>query len=72
MIRSESEYKEAIWRLKEQDQRLSEQKQQLEEMNLGTDEVKRSMDPLRSSRRSSFKSSASKVACPMSVRPVMT
>ena len=34
MIRSESEYKEAVRRLKEQDQLLSEQKQKLEDMNL--------------------------------------
>lgn len=51
MIRSESEYKEAVRRLKEQDQLLSDQKQKLEEMNLGEDEVKRAMDPLRSFRQ---------------------
>jgi DNA-binding XRE family transcriptional regulator len=51
MIRSETEYKEAVRRLKEQDQLLSEQKQKLEEMDLGEDEVKRAMDPLRSFRQ---------------------
>jgi len=51
MIRSETEYKEAVRRLKEQDQILGEQKQKLEEMNLGEEEVKRAMDPLRSFRQ---------------------
>ncbi len=51
MIRSESDYKEAVRRLKEQDQLLSEQQQKLEEMILGEDEAKRAMDPLRSFRQ---------------------
>ena len=51
MIRSESEYKEAVRRLKEQDQLLNEQRQKLQEMNLGEDEIKRAMDPLRSFRQ---------------------
>jgi len=51
MIRSETEYKEAVRRLKEQDQLLSEQKQKLKEMNLGADEVKRVLDPLCSFRQ---------------------
>ena len=51
MIRSESEYKEAVRRLKEQDRLLGEQKRKLEEMDLGKDEIKRAMDPLRSFRQ---------------------
>jgi ribosome-binding protein aMBF1 (putative translation factor) len=51
MIRSETEYKEAVRRLKEQDELLGQQKLKLEEMDLGEDEVKRAMDPLRSFRQ---------------------
>lgn len=51
MIRSECEYREAVRRLKEQDQLLNEQQQKLEEMNLSEDEIKRAMDPLRSFRQ---------------------
>jgi ribosome-binding protein aMBF1 (putative translation factor) len=51
MIQSESEYKEAIRRLKVQDQLLSAQRQEFEVMNLGDDEIERTMDPLRSFRQ---------------------
>ncbi len=51
MIRSEIEYKEAVRRLKEQDQLLTEQHMKLDELGLEPDEVKRAMDPLRSFRQ---------------------
>lgn len=51
MIRSESEYKEAVRRLKQQDQLLSEQQQKLAEMNLGEEDLERAMAPLRSFRQ---------------------
>lgn len=48
MIRSESEYQEAVQRLAEERGRLEEHHKRLLEMNLGPDEVKRALDPLRS------------------------
>ena len=51
MIRSEIEYKEAVRRLKEQDQLLREQQNQLDEMGLKSEEIRRVTDPLRSFRQ---------------------
>jgi hypothetical protein len=48
MIRSETEYQEAVRRLGEEEKRLVEQEAKLREMGLGTDEVKRALDPFRS------------------------
>ena len=48
MIRSESEYQEAVRRLGEEDERLVEHEARLRGMGLGADEVKRALDPFRS------------------------
>lgn len=48
MIGNESEYQEAVLRLREAQERLTKQRLQLEEMGLGADEVKRATDPGRS------------------------
>lgn len=48
MIRSETEYQEAVRRLDEEKKRLADHEVRLKEMNLGADEVKRALDPLRS------------------------
>jgi len=48
MIRSETEYKKAIERLKEEEQRLSEIKQRLIAEGLTKEEIKRAIDPLES------------------------
>jgi len=51
MIRSETEYKEAVARLNEQQRLLAEQQAQLKQMGLGADEIKRVTDPIRSFRQ---------------------
>lgn len=48
MIRSETEYQEAVRRLGEEQKRLVEHEARLREMGLGADEVKRALDPFRS------------------------
>ncbi len=48
MIRNETEYQEAVRRLKEERVRLGDHQQRLEAMGLAKDEVKRAIDPLRS------------------------
>jgi DNA-binding XRE family transcriptional regulator len=47
MIRNESEYQEAVRRLREENERLAKHRAHLVEIGLGTDEVKRAIDPLR-------------------------
>ena len=47
MIRNESEYQEAVRRLREAQDRLAQHRAHLEEMGLGPAEVKRALDPLR-------------------------
>jgi DNA-binding Xre family transcriptional regulator len=46
MIRSETEYREAVKRIREEEERLAAQRAKLEEMKLGRAEIKRAMDPL--------------------------
>ena len=48
MIRSETEYQEAVVRLKDEATRMKEQQKQLKELDLSKEEVKRVMDPVRS------------------------
>ena len=48
MIRNETEYQEAVRRLKEERKRHRAQREKLIEMDLNPDEVKRAMDPLES------------------------
>lgn len=48
MIRSETEYQEAVQRLGEEKKRLGEHEARLREMGLSSDEVKRALDPFRS------------------------
>ncbi len=48
MIRSETEYREAIVRLKDEAIRMKEQQTQLKELDLSKEEIKRVMDPVRS------------------------
>jgi len=48
MIRSESEYREAVARLTEEKTRIEAQKAELERMGLSPDDVKRAIDPIRS------------------------
>lgn len=48
MIRSESEYQEAVQRLKEEAQRIKEQQKELGKLDLTREEVKRVLDPMRS------------------------
>lgn len=46
MIRSETEYREAVKRIREEEKRLDAQRAKLQEMDLGRAEIKRAMDPL--------------------------
>ena len=48
MIRSETEYQEAVVRLKDEATRMKEQQKQLKELDLSKEEIKRVMDPVRS------------------------
>jgi DNA-directed RNA polymerase specialized sigma subunit len=48
MIRNESEYREAVNRLKDEADRIKEQKNRLHEMDLTKEEIKRALDPVRS------------------------
>jgi hypothetical protein len=48
MIRNETEYREAVNRVTEEEQRLAEQEKHLASTNLSKAEIKRAMDPLRS------------------------
>ena len=48
MIRNETEYQEAVRRLKEEKRRLEAHKERLAETGLSASEVKRALDPLRS------------------------
>ena len=48
MIRSETEYREAVERLRAEAERLKAQQAKLQEMQLSRDEIKRAMDPVRS------------------------
>ncbi len=48
MIRSESEYKEAVQRLAEEKKRLTEHRARLKEAGLSKEEIKRVIDPMES------------------------
>jgi len=48
MIRNETEYGEAVSRLRDEQARLAEQKAKLVEMGLSSEEVERALDPFRS------------------------
>ncbi len=48
MIRNESEYREAIARLADEQKRIAAQKARLEKTNLSADEIKRVLDPIQS------------------------
>jgi len=48
MIRSESEYQQAVRRLDEEKKRLAEHERRLRATGLGSEELKRALDPLRS------------------------
>lgn len=48
MIRSESEYQEAVKRLTDEDTRLKAQRSELKKLDLSQAEIKRAMDPLQS------------------------
>jgi len=48
MIRSEYEYREAVRRLREEEERLKQQKKKLSELGLTREETKRAMDPMMS------------------------
>lgn len=48
MIRNETEYQEAVKRLREEADRIKEQKARLGEMDLSKEEIKRALDPVRS------------------------
>jgi DNA-binding XRE family transcriptional regulator len=48
MIRNESEYQDAVQRLKAEAARLKEQQAKLQQMGLTRDEIKRAMGPVRS------------------------
>ena len=48
MIRSESEYRNAVERLREEESRMTDREQELAELDLSRKEIKRAMDPLRS------------------------
>lgn len=48
MIRSESEYRNAVERLREEESRMTDREQELAELDLSREEIKRAMDPLRS------------------------
>ncbi len=48
MIRSETEYKEAVARLKAERARIDEQRSKLQEMDLSEDQIKRVVDPMES------------------------
>lgn len=48
MIRSESEYREAVTRLTDERRRIAAQEAELRKMNLSADERKRVLDPVRS------------------------
>lgn len=48
MIRSESEYRNAVERLREEESRMTDREQALAELDLSREEIKRAIDPLRS------------------------
>lgn len=48
MIRNESDYKEAVRRVEEEQVRLEAQRRTLEGMGLSADEIRRALDPIRS------------------------
>ncbi len=48
MIRNETEYKEAVKRITDEQSRLKEQRAKLAETDLSKEEIKRVLDPLRS------------------------
>jgi DNA-binding XRE family transcriptional regulator len=50
MIRSETEYQEALRRLTDEEARLKAQRSELKKLNLSQAEIKRAMDPLQSFR----------------------
>jgi len=47
MIRNETEYRETLRRLAEQDEHIKLQTEQLRQMELSKDEIKRVLDPVR-------------------------
>ena len=48
MIRSETEYQEAVVRVKDESARMKEQHKRLKDLDLSKEEIKRVMDPVRS------------------------
>jgi hypothetical protein len=48
MIRNESEYKEAVGRLADEQKRLNEHRARLKEAGLSDEEIKRVIDPMES------------------------
>lgn len=48
MIRNETEYREAVKRIGEEEKRIKEQQKALRQMDLSREEIKRAMDPTRS------------------------
>jgi hypothetical protein len=48
MIRSETEYREAVKRIGDEEKRIKEQQKALRQMDLSREEIKRAMDPIRS------------------------
>jgi len=48
MIRSEKEYREAVGRIRQEEERLAKQEAELKAMGLGPAEIKRALDPMRS------------------------
>lgn len=48
MIRNETEYREAVKRIGEEEKRIKEQQKALRQMDLSREEIKRAMDPMRS------------------------
>lgn len=48
MIRNESEYREAVKRIRDEERRLADHRVKLKEMDLSRAEIKRAMDPLLS------------------------
>ena len=48
MIRNEKEYREAVNRVRQENERLARQESELQAMGLGPAEVKRALDPMRS------------------------
>jgi DNA-directed RNA polymerase specialized sigma subunit len=46
MIRSETEYRQSVERVRDEQSRLGQQRKKLQELGLGREEIKRAMDPM--------------------------